>query len=366
MRNRVHILALLLLFLPSLAAAQEETRRNQVVSLVEGGFVAFKTEIAPAGPINTSAPINEMQGEFKTRAFVDENHVIHRVLLDAAGKYLFAYDVVIEAVPASKRFNVAFAPLESATEKKLLAGSADSQLQHIATLRQSAAPHLLDDGDSIALDLLVNQRTGVKIVDLVKVSFDRANLWEDKPGTLPRDFTLEAVALRVVNFRLLIDGNLVAAGKPGTDFSGALIWCYVEGQGRFIFSLVPREGYQFQKVGIIADNRIEFSLKGKRFEWLSSAPILPSGGSWNLWVLHDPTYLPFGAQQVALEKSRLDKMDDSIKAFEDKVAKMRDPAPTSAFRKRTEAPKPDAVQPPPKRFKVMVGAADRIENLWPK
>ena len=84
-------------------------------------------------------------------------------------------------------------------------------------------------------------------------------------------------------------------------------------------------------------------------------------------MLHDPTYVPFGTQEVSKEeKNRLDKMDDSIKDFEDKVAKMRNPAPTGAFRKSTEARKPDAVQPPPKRFKVMVGAADRMENLWPK
>ena len=148
----------------------------------------------------------------------------------------------------------------------------------------------------------------------------------DNPRNLPRDFTLDAVPLRVIDFRLLVDGNLVAAGKPGTIFTGALIWCYVEGQGRFIFSLVPREGYQFQKVGIIEDKRIEFSVKDKHFEWLSSEPILPSGGSWNLWVLHDPTYLPVGTQPVSnQEKSRLDKLNDSIKAAQDKAARIGDP-----------------------------------------
>ena len=83
-------------------------------------------------------------------------------------------------------------------------------------------------------------------------------------------------------------------------------------------------------------------------------------------MLHDPTYLPFGSQPVTKEeKSRLDKMDDSIKAFEAKVAKMRDPAPSS-FHKTTEAQNPEASQSSPKRFRVMVGAADRMENLWPK
>jgi hypothetical protein len=166
----------------------------------------------------------------------------------------------------------------------------------------------------------------------------------------------------------LVDGELVGAGKPGTDFTGALIWCYVEGQGRLIFSLVPREGYQFHKVGVITDNRIEFTLKGKRFEWLSSAPILPSGGSWNLWVLHDPKYLPFGAIEILQpEKSRLEKLDDSIKATAEKVSRIGDPAAVG-FVKKSEAQTtdPEADQSSAKRFRVMVGAADRMENLLPK
>ena len=367
MRSKGLLLAVLLLFLPSLTAAQEGTSRNVVVPLADGGFVAFKSQTAWTGAATASAAIQPLQGEFRAQAFVDEDRVIHRVLRDAAGKYVFGYDLLIEAVPSSKTFTIAVAPLDSQIEDKLLANGSNVQPARIATLPQSAEPQILDDGDSFALDLLVNQKTGVKIVDLVKVSFDSSNLWDDNPKNLPRDFTLDAVPLRVRDYRLLVDGNLVAAGKPGTDFAGALVWCYVEGQGRFIFSLVPREGYQFQKVGIVDENKIEFTVKGKHYEWLSSAPILPSGGSWNLWMLHDPTYLPFGTQEVSKEeKSRLDKMDDSIKAFEDKVAKMRDPAPASAFHKKTEARKTEAVQPPPKRFRVMVGAADRIGNLWPK
>ncbi len=373
------LIAVLLLLLASLAAAQEGTRRNVVVSLADGGFVAFKSETAWSGTTGTtgataaagtrasaSAAGQIPQGEFRAEAFVEGNGVIHRVLADAAGKYVFGYDLLIEAVPVSRTFTIAVAPLDSQVENKLLADRSRVQPASIATLPQAAEPQILDDGDSFALDLLVNQKTGVKIVDLVKVSFDRSKLWDDNPRDLPRDFTLDAVPLRIIDFRLLVDGNLVAAGKPGTNFSGALIWCYVEGQGRFIFSLVPREGYQFRKVGIIEDNRIEFTLKGKRYEWLSSEPILPSGGSWNLWMLHDPTYVPFGTQEVSKrEKNRLEKLDDSVKAAREKAARIGDPMP-SAYRKQSEAQKDGDDPSSAKRFRVMVGAADRMENLWPK
>lgn len=375
MRIKGLMIALLLLSMAPLAAAQESARRNVVVSLADGGFVAFKSETAWASAVGASANAPRVaqmpQGEFRTEAFVDENRVIHRMLADSAGNYVFGYDVLIEAVPASKTFTIAVTPLDSQIEKKLMANGSAVQRANIATLPQSAEPEILDDGDSFALDLLVNQKTGVKIVDVVKVSFDRSNLWDENPRGLPRDFTLDAVPLRIIDFRLLVDGNLVAAGKPGTKFSGALIWCYVEGAGRFIFSLVPRDGYDFKKVGIVEDNRIEFTANGKHYEWLSSEAILPSGGSWNLWMLHDPSYLPFGTLEVGRqEKSRLDKLEDSIKATEARIAKAADPTPTAYQKKaaaqNAEPPKTDSRQASTKRFRVMVGGADRIENLWPK
>jgi hypothetical protein len=363
MRSKALALAFGLLLLPAVGAAQEDARRNLIVPLAQGGFVAFKSETAWAGATNTSAAVQELQGEFRSQAFIDEDRVIHRVLLDGAGKYIFGYDLLIQAVPASRTFNIAVEPLDSQIENKLLTNRPDGQTARIATLLQSSEPQILDDGDSFTLDLLVNQKTGVKIVDSVRVSFDRPNLRDDNPGTLPRDFTLDAVALTVRDYRLLINGNLVAAGKPGTNFAGALIWCYVEGHGRFIFSLVPREGYQFQKVGIIKEDRIEFTVNGNQYEWLSGSPILPSGGTWNVWVLHDPKYTPFGSQEIVKkEKSKLDKLDDSIKAASDKVTKIGDPAPNTFHNQIEVVQQVQAA----KRFKVMVGAADRIENLWPR
>ncbi len=369
MRSKGWILAVLIC-VPTLCAAQDN-RRNVIVPLTAGGFVAFKSQ-ATGLTANAPAGMQELQDEFSARAFADDDRVIHRVLLNANGKYVFGYDLLIVPLASKKTFQISITPLNPQVERKLVAG-AEGQPSHIATLPQTAEPQTLDDGDSFTLDLLVNEQTGIKIVDFVKVSFDRGNLWNDRPGTVPRDFTLDAVALTLVNYKLSIDGNMVASGKPGTNFAGAIVWCYIEGYGRFIFSLTPREGYQFKKAGIISDNLIEFTVQGKHYEWLSSAPILPTGGTWNLWVLHDPDYVPFGTQQVARqEKGRLDKLDESIKAAEAKVAKMRtslsSSTPPTFHNKNNEPPAPES-RPPQitgNRFRVMVGAGDRMENIWPK
>ena len=43
----------------------------------------------------------------------------------------------------------------------------------------------------------------------------------------------------------------------------------------------------FEKIAVLDENKIEFTVNGERYEWVSGAPILPNGGSWYLWVLHD-------------------------------------------------------------------------------
>ena len=138
MKSKALALAFGLLLLPASGTAQEDTRRNLVVPLAEGGFVAFKSETAWAGTSRTSAAVQELHGEFRSQAFVDEDHVIHRVLVDAAGKYIFGYDLLIKGAAASKTFIIGVKPLDLQTETKLLKSSADVQPARIATLPQSA------------------------------------------------------------------------------------------------------------------------------------------------------------------------------------------------------------------------------------
>ena len=154
-------------------------------------------------------------------------------------------------------------------------------------------------------------------------------------------------------------------GKSASPVAGTLVWFYVQGHGRFIFSLAPRDGYEFQKVGVVDGNRIEFIMGGDRYEWLSASPILSGGGAWNVWVLHDPKYSPLfgGDKPPDAGKSAAQKVDEAMAKVNANVN-----MPTQSGRsmaapaRRTETQKVDAPKPP----RVMIGSADRIENLWPR
>src|SRR6266404_3645503 len=109
------VLALLIpaLASPTVVTSQERARRQLIVPLKEGGFVAFKNETAWADRDKTALKPREAQGTFEAKALVDEGHIIHRVLSDTQGNFVFGYDLFIEPQPSAKQFRIALNPLDA-------------------------------------------------------------------------------------------------------------------------------------------------------------------------------------------------------------------------------------------------------------
>src|SRR6185369_10531058 len=314
MRNRIWALLISLHLLGFAAVAQNPARRQLVLQVSNGAFVAFKSE--------TSAANNRDAGDSKSlasliysQAVSTDNHIIHRVLTDADRRVIFGYDLIVNADPFTRKFSLGVLPADEAFRRTFLKDSAQSANEAFATFPRSATQQILDDGDAVSLELLVNKESGVKIVDVVRVTFDRSVLHD---GLAPKDFTLDAVSLSIRGYRLLVDGKLVGRSKPTVGCTGALLWLYIPQRGRFIFSLVPREGYDFAKVAVLDENRIAFTIGDEHYEWISSDSILPSGGTWNLWVLHDANYTPlFGAEDfeprpAPRTRSVFNKIEDAL------------------------------------------------------
>jgi hypothetical protein len=380
MRSKPLLLFIIILLLPFGAMAQGEERSVQqlVVPLESAGFVAFKTRAVTPATQNASAnPELDLQSLVKPQVLVAENHVVHRVLVDNNGVLIFGYDLVIEPLINSRQFKVSVRPLDAEFEKQMRARNASrtgrAALQsNISTFPRSTEVQVIDDGDGFAIDLLVNPQTGVKIVDVVKAAFDQSRLWE-APRTPPaRDFTLDSVEMAVKDYKLYINGRRVGGGRPSQGFTGTLLWFYVPDKGRFIFSLTPRQGYDFEKVARIEDNKISFTVGTDVYEWVSSEPILGSGGNWNLWLLRDKRYAPsvfYVPDESMAKKTETPTIvftpaqaaivtNFDIARNSDVRGPSREMAVTPARSKAEKIPLP--------RSRVEVGAADNIETLWPK
>jgi len=115
------------------------------------------------------------------------------------------------------------------------------------------------------------------------------------------------------------------------------------------------------KVAVLDGNRIEFTLNGERYEWLSSESILPNGGTWNLWLLHDTNYTPLFGPAVAPPRST-QKGPNVFEKIEGALSN-RGAEVTFNLPGRS-GPNKTATTIAPQR--VMVGGADSMENLLPK
>jgi hypothetical protein len=358
MRNRVWVLLLLIHGFAFVAPAQQNPAKHQVVlQVLNGGFVAFRSETSAT----ESKAIPDVNALLYSRAVAGENRIIHRVLTDAQQNVVFGYDLWISADPITKKFSLVVLPADEAFRRSFLKDFTPQTDRAFATFPKSTTTQTLDDGDAVSLELLVNKESGVKIVDVVSVTFDRSRLRDGYLEPAPKDFTLEAVALAVKNYSLSINGTLMSKSKSSIGCSGALLWFYVPERGRFIFSLVPREGYEFQKIAVLDENKIEFTVDGERYEWLSAEPILPTGGSWYLWVLHDPNYTPIfplesPVPRTAIKKSTnvFEKLDGML-TRQGAVLTLGGSPLFSKGNEKTLVPQ-----------RVMIGGADTMENLLPK
>jgi hypothetical protein len=362
MRSKTWALLLCLHCLAIATMAQNPAKRQLVLPVSNGGYVAFRSETSGNAPAAASRSLSAL---LFSQAFAGEDRIIHRVLTDTEKRIVFAYDLSVSSDPVTKKFRLVVLPADEAFRRSFLKESAPLRAhESFATFPKSTAPQTLDDGDAVSLELLVNRESGVKIVDVVKVTFDRSILRENYLEAAPKDFSFDAVSsLSIKTYELSIDGVLVGKSKSKLGCAGSLLWFYVPDRGRFIVSLSPRDGYSFEKIGLVDGNRIEFVLNGELYEWTSGEMIFPSGGAWSLWVLHDPNYEPlFMPRRNTPPPGSSQKGPNVFQRLEDRfltqqgVSLLRNVGPSTVQGK----PSIDAPQ------RVMIGGADSMENLLPK
>jgi hypothetical protein len=367
MKSRLTAVALLLLCLAAPArsladlpdgavangAAAQDAKSQLIVPMQSGAFVVIRTEAAP--PSAGDATGNLIESE-------DKPNLLHRVFIDSNSEFFFGYELLVERAAEARYFWVTVRALSDEYLRELLERpSFHGRRLHPGYNATAfpAAPQFLRDGDTFALDVFRNPRTGAKIVDVIQVSLTDPGLRQAASDQPPRDFAPEDVQLKVSGYKLKVNGETVYRSTGGC--AGALVWFSLGERGRFVFSLVERPGYEFKKVGSVRHNTVEFEWGGDRYEWESSLPVVGTGGNWNLWVLHDPDY-----------KLDLFEQPTAPPGGDDKTfAQQTDEAVRRMKRARTQAgySSADASKQTPqetRRVRVVIGSADGVEYLFPR
>ncbi len=217
---------------------------------------------------------------------IDDSTTNHRVLTDSQRKKYFGYDLRVDPL-ASGRFNIIFKPL-TITAENLRMLRIDSGWSQIP-LPSYPDTVQVSDGETIALDLMINPSTGQKIVEYVTVSSP------PKGSTAPasaRDLQIGDIQMSLNSPRLHVNGKHWDwnGGDAHGEANGSVLWIYVPDRGRFLFSFAPHVGYR--KAGEVHGNRIKFTWNGEAYELETQVKILPGEGAWNLYVTQDAGYRP--------------------------------------------------------------------------
>ena len=236
--------------------------------------------------------------KFGGGALTHDNKVVKRHLCDFAQKKCFGYDLTMEPL-ADGQFRLEFSPL-TITSAQMDNLFPEVKGWTLLPMPQHPATQILHPGDTLALDLFVNPSTGQKIVDYIKVQGGHRRLLSATGS--PHDFSGEEGWLEIRAPRLTINGKpLESTANYRGGVGGSPVWIYVNGHGRFIFSLAPRWDLGLQKAGEIRGSTPTWRWGSDEFELNADKRIAPGGGAYNVYVFNDVSYRPKGENGAAFQ-----------------------------------------------------------------
>jgi hypothetical protein len=292
---------LLCLAVPLVGASDEGWLMSGSGSLSGGIGVRFMTRAEPALPAARAV--------FGGGGFSCRGDRVHRVVVDNARSSFFGYDLSVSSA-GQGLFRIQFEPLSLTPEQM--------GMQHKGTpLKPETSPKYPEPdvvrlGDTIALDVLVSADGRSRIVDYIRLVAREEPSAADTRGVLndysvddgPLVFSMEGES------RAFRNGQEIPRVAL-TRKSGATIWFHFPGDGRLIISLVPREGYAFERTGEIRGNVIAFGSAAGQYEIRLPGPVVAGGGSYRVWVLHDPGFRPEVENEFA--SGGVDRLENLVK-----------------------------------------------------
>lgn len=303
MKNKLLFYVLIYCFLLCSFAVKAGAQNATIRFNDTGVSIAFKAEKVYPNSSKKTVSLDDSD-KFYSQMYVekDGNKTLHRVVFDRYTGVYFGYDLEVIFNSQISKFEISIKPLsiEPVYERTPLK-SIQKPIKRLSDKSISKYPKsfVIEDGDTITLDLLEKSQGNEKFIDVIKIKINKTG---DPPLKNPNPENSTAVSqpaqdfspdvfqtMKLTNVKIFVNGVQVA--NPG-GIIGPIMYLSIPDKGRFIFSLSPHEGYDLQKIGTVEGNEISFRAGGDNYRLLSDSPILAVGGGWNLWVLYDPNFRP--------------------------------------------------------------------------
>jgi hypothetical protein len=281
------VAGLILMVLASASAglAQEHPVWGSAVSFPNGTFIQTGIGTVPSGGFELKVSTSVATAASPT----PEQGVFRRILKLSDGRAI-VYEIAVKRLDEGKRFEVNLRSWTPTAEEAQETGIDPARIETNFLSRYSA-PLSINDGDMLALDVLINPRTGVKLVDYFRIT-SRPPVLRRSIGDLvgkARSLEVDDVEFFVEQFELSLNGDVIYTSKGG--MGGRFIWLDIPQTGRFIFSLTPlAESDGFHRSGYLTRQQIVFTNGMDRYELVSEHPIIPASGVFHVWVRLDPTF----------------------------------------------------------------------------
>ncbi len=268
------------------AVAQERPTWGPAVSFPNGTFIQTGIGTVPPGEAGVTVS-NTSVATAASRT--PERGVFRRVLRLSDGRAII-YEITVKRLDEGKQFEVTVG-MWTPTPEEAREMEIDPARVETNFLSNYTAPLSINDGDMLAVDVLVNPRTGVKLVDYFRIT-SRPPVVRRGIGSLSamaRPIEIGDVEFFVENFELRLNGKSIYASKGG--MGGRFIWLDIPQTGRFIFSLTPlAESDGFHRSAYVTRQEIDFSNGADKYELTSEHPIIQASGLFYLWIRLDPTF----------------------------------------------------------------------------
>jgi hypothetical protein len=156
-------------------------------------------------------------------------------------------------------------------------------------------PQILRDGETIALTLAADARTGRRLVDYIRVG---TGVMHSRAG-VSRDVYAEDAELTIAQPRLRTNG-VEQGGSPSGKVGAPVVWVDIPGMGRYDLSFKPRAAEGFERAGEVAENSLMFSLDGNIFRLDCADRIATGSGTYNIYARRDSKVDPASVTRFAV------------------------------------------------------------------
>ncbi|MBC8030626.1 MAG: hypothetical protein H7Z16_10985 [Pyrinomonadaceae bacterium] len=270
-------------------AAQDRPVWQGGVSFRDGTVIKMGVGIVPVGALDIGgvSPGTVVGMMAPNEAGV---HLFIRMLKLGDGRVAI-YQVSVKPLKEKRQFEVTLRSATPSPQQAKEWGLVGTRTES-SFLRNYEKPIIVDNGDTLAIEVLGNPRTGVRLVDYFLISDHPIPEVESNRETLAkqaRSLAMEDIELSVFSFDIRRNSKSIFKSEGGVR--GRFIWLDVPGVGRFLFSLTQRsEDGGFVKAAYVTGQQISFSHGGDQYEVVTNQPIVHASGIYNLWMLFDPTF----------------------------------------------------------------------------